>query len=101
VSSRLSGDVFVDYLGQRPSQVYGVLHASVEALAALRWMHMGGVTREQHSAVAVGAACRVMSVNREIQVGLCTTIMTRRGTAQDVENPLASSAWQRGLFKSI
>ena len=43
----------VDHLSKLPSQVHGVLHAGVEALSTVRTMHMGGVSGEQHSPLAV------------------------------------------------
>ena len=44
----------LDHLGQLPSQVHGILHARVEALAALRGMHVGGVAGQQDPTVAIG-----------------------------------------------
>ena len=54
MSSRLSGDVFVDHLGELPAEVHGILHAGVEALAALRGMHVCGVPGQQDTALTVG-----------------------------------------------
>ena len=44
----------LDHLGQLPAQVHRILHADVEALPAHRGVHVRGVAREQHAALAVG-----------------------------------------------
>lgn len=43
-----------DYLGQLPSQVDGILHARVQALTALRAMHVCGIAGEQHASRPIG-----------------------------------------------
>ena len=43
-----------------------------QALAADRVVHVRGVVCEQDASSAIGGRLRVMSVNREIHVGLCT-----------------------------
>ena len=44
----------LDHLGELPAQVDGILHADVEALAAHRVVHVGGVAGQQDPPVAVG-----------------------------------------------
>ena len=51
--------------GQLPSQIHRGLHAGVEALAARREMHVRGVAGQQDP-----PACRLMSVNLVIRMGL-------------------------------
>ena len=48
------GRCLLDHLGELPSEVDCVLHADVEALSALRGMHVRRVTGEQHAAGAIG-----------------------------------------------
>ena len=63
----------VDHLGQLPAQVHRILDAGVEALAPVRGMHVCGVAGQQGPSRRGSAeACRVMSVNLEIEVGLWT-----------------------------
>jgi hypothetical protein len=38
----------LDHLGQLPSQIHRILHTGVEALSAVRRMHVCGVAGEQH-----------------------------------------------------
>ena len=47
-----------------------------------------------------GESLRVVQLNGRPGPLPTGGLPTRRDTAQDFENPLASSAWQRGLFKS-
>src|SRR5262245_32069512 len=44
----------VDHLRQLPSQIHRVLHADLESLPAVWWMHMRGVTGEKNSSIAIG-----------------------------------------------
>ena len=48
------GRRLLDHLGQLPPQVHGILHARVEALAALWGMYVRGVPRQKDPTVAVG-----------------------------------------------
>lgn len=68
---RTGGWPFLSWcLGQHPCQVHRIRHAGVEALSAERGMHVCGVASQKHATLP-DAACLAMSVNREIQTGLC------------------------------
>ena len=63
----------LDHLGKLPAEVHGVLHADVEALAALGRMHVRGITCQKDTPLGgrrqLGASCQRTC---EIHVGLCT-----------------------------
>ena len=44
----------LDHLGQLPAQIHRILHADLEALSAIRGVHMCGVAGQQDASVAVG-----------------------------------------------
>ena len=43
----------LDHLRELPAEVHRILHADVEALPTLRWVHVRGIAGEQHAAGAV------------------------------------------------
>ena len=56
--------------GPASIQGYGILHAGVEALAAMRGLHVCGIKGQQHAAVAVGGCMPRHVGELEIQLAL-------------------------------